>query len=320
MAKVIGTSRYLPLKVVDNKDLTQFPEKYRNVIAEKAGVLSRRHVDDECTSDIGAKAVSALLEKLDIDSDSVEILICATSSPDRIQPATATRIQDLCGLKNAYAFDVNSVCSSAVYAMKIASSLVNDGAKNVIVVASEVYSKILNPSELKTYPYFGDGAAAVFIADSENEIEGYDLVDFVLGSDGAGSDVIQVPAGGTMLPAWKVKNEKDFYFKMDGRKVYEFACDKGTELIERLRSRNNIDPEVVIPHQANANVIKEIARRSGLSNDLFYVNLDRFANTAGASVLIAFDEYIEKGHESKNLFLVVFGGGLSWAGCFLKKY
>lgn len=319
MAKVIGASRYLPSKVVDNKDLVQFPEKYRNVIAKKAGVLSRRHVCEECTSDIGAKAVSCLLEKLDIDSDSVEVLICATSSPDRMQPATATRIQDICGLKNAYAFDVNSVCSSAVYAMKIASALVNDGTSNVIVVASEVYSKILNPTELKSYPYFGDGAGAVFITDSANEHEGYDLVDFVLGSDGSGSDVIQVPAGGTMLPGWNVKNEKDFYFKMDGRKVYEFACDKGSEVIEQLRTRNNIEPNFIIPHQANANVIKEIAKRSRLNIEQFYVNLDRLANTAGASVLIAFDEFIEEGVESENLFFVVFGGGLSWAGCYLKK-
>jgi len=153
MAYVRGLSRFLPPKVVDNIDLVQFPEKYRNVIAAKAGVLSRRHVTVECTSDIGASAVKTLMEKYNIDVDSVDALICATSSPDRIQPATATRIQDICGLRNAYAFDVNSVCSGAVFAMKIASGLIRDGANNVIVVASEVYSKILNPNELKSYPY-----------------------------------------------------------------------------------------------------------------------------------------------------------------------
>lgn len=319
MSKLIGTARYLPPKIVDNKDLVQFPEKYRNVIADKAGVLSRRHVENECTSDIGAKAVDSLLRKFNIERDSVEIVICATSSPDRMQPATATRIQDICGLKNAYAFDVNSVCSSAVYAMKLASSLVNDGANNVIVVASEVYSKILNPAELKSYPYFGDGAAAALITDDSDLREGYELIDFVLGSDGSGSDIIQVPAGGTMLPSWKVKNQKDFYFKMDGRKVYDFACDKGTKVIDLLSHRNKVVPGVVVPHQANANVIKEIANRAGLDESLFFINLDKYANTAGASVLIALDELLEQNNDVDDVFLVVFGGGLSWGGCYLRK-
>lgn len=317
MAFVSGTSRYLPTKIVDNKDLVQFPEKYRDVIAEKAGVLSRRHVEEgECTSDIGARAVSSLLKQGGIAPDSIEALICATSSPDRMQPATATRIQELCGLKNAYAFDVNSVCSSGVFAMKVASGLVSDGARNVLVVASEVYSKILNPTQLTTYPYFGDGAGAILLT---KEAGSYELIDFVLGSDGSGADVIQVPAGGTMLPGPQTKNEKDFYFQMVGRQVYEFACEKGSEIIETLSRRNGIVPDMVIPHQANVNVIREIGRRSGLPDEKFYVNLERFANTAGASVLIALDEYLEVRGGQKNIFLVVFGGGLSWGGCYLRK-
>jgi len=316
MAFVSGLSMYLPKKIVNNEDLVQFPVKYRNVIADKAGVLSRRHVVDECTSDIGTMAVNKLLYANKIAPETIDVLICATSSPDRIQPATATRIQELCGLKYAYAFDVNSVCSSAVFAMKIASGLVKDGAKNVIVVAAEVYSKILNPYELKTFPYFGDGAGAVLITATPGS---YELVDYVLGSDGSGADVIQVPAGGTMLPAANVIDKKDFYFQMNGRKVFDFACEMGSKVIEDLISRNNINPDMVIPHQANINVIKEIARRTGISSEKFYTNLDRYANTAGASVLIALDEYLDTRDGDNNVFLVVFGGGLSWAGCYLKK-
>lgn len=316
MSFLIGCSRHLPQKVVDNNDLIQFPEKYRNVIYEKAGVYSRRHVDTECTSDIGASAVKLLIERQGIDVNSVDALICATSSPDRIQPATATRIQELCGLKKAYAFDVNSVCSSGVYAMKLASSLIRDGATNVIVVASEVYSKILNPNELKSYPYFGDGAGTVLISKKKGQ---YEILDFVLGSDGSGSEVIQVPAGGTMLPGPMVTSEKEFYFKMIGQQVFEFACNKGTEVIEALVERNGVRPDVVIPHQANINIINEIARRTGILSRQFYVNLDRYANTAGASVLIALDEYLEDNQGADHIFLVVFGGGLSWGGCFLKR-
>lgn len=316
MAFLKLTSHYLPEKIVYNSDLVQFPEKYRNVIADKAGILSRRHVETDCTSDLGIKAVGALLAKGNIDPNSIDVLICATSSPDRIQPATATRIQDFCGLKNGYAFDVNSVCSSAIFAMKIAKGLIADGASNVIVVASEVYSKILNPKELKSFPYFGDGAAATLITNKNGP---YELVDFILGSDGGGADIIQVPAGGTMLPASKVNNEQDFFFKMEGRQVYDFACNKGTEIIETLSLRNSLVPDLVVPHQANINIIREIGRRSNLPEDKFFVNLQKYANTAGASVLIALDEYLEGNLEGNNIFLVVFGGGLSWGGCYLRR-
>lgn len=315
MAYLVKTAQYLPENIIYNKDLTQFPERYRNIIGEKAGVLSRRHVTDECTSDIGAKAVQSLIEKAGIDPESVDALICATSSPDRIQPATATRIQELCGLKKSFAFDVNSVCSGGVYALKLASALVNDGLKNVIVVASEVYSKILNPKDISSFPYFGDGAGAALISD-----EGiYELSDFILFSDGSGADVIQVPAGGSMRPASKVEKEKELYFSMLGAEVFKFACSKGSEVIEELTIRNSVQPDRVVTHQANINIIKEIAKRTDISHDKFFVNLQDYANTAGASSLIALNECLESEVPGDRIFLVVFGGGLSWGGCYLKR-
>ncbi|MBW6512831.1 MAG: ketoacyl-ACP synthase III [Desulfuromonadaceae bacterium] len=316
MAFIVGTSRYLPVKKVDNSDLVQFPEKYRKIIAEKAGILSRRHVSSQCTSDVGANAVRAMLEKNNIAPESIESIICATSSPDRMQPATATRIQELCGLKSAYAFDLNSVCSGAIFALKVASGLISDGAANVLVVAAEVYSKILNPAQLTTFPYFGDGSGSALLSKSHS---GYEVVDFVLGSDGSGADVIQVPAGGTMLPFNKVEDEKDLYFQMVGRKVFDFACAKGAEVVDILSERNGIAPDVVISHQANINVIKEISCRSMVPMNKFYINLDRYGNTAAASVLIALDEYLEGNKSADNIFLVAFGGGLSWGGCFLRR-
>ena len=317
MAFIVNTAQYLPANEIFNDDLTQFPSKYRQLIEEKAGIKTRRHVTDECTSDLGALAVKELLCKTGLNPVEVEVLICATSSPDRIQPATATRIQELCGIKNAFAFDINSVCSGGIYGLKIASSLINDGAKNVIVVASEVYSKILNPKDIATFPYFGDGAAAVLLSDHG----AYELKDILLFSDGSGCDVIQVPAGGSMLPAAAVKKERDYYFSMEGQSVYRFACEKGSELIGLLSKRNEVMADRVITHQANLNIIKEIARRTAVSDEKFFINVDKYANTAGASVLIALNEYVES-EEAKNenhVFLAAFGGGLSWGGCYLKK-
>lgn len=315
MAYIVETSHYLPENIIENKDLTQFPEKYRHLIGEKAGVMARRHVTEECTSDLGAKAVQKLIEKSGIDPQSVEALICATSSPDRMQPATATRIQELCGLRNAYAFDVNSVCSGGVYALKLASSLIKDGAKNVVVVASEVYSKILNPKDIASFPYFGDGAGAVLVSDTGH----YELKDFVLYSDGSGADVIQVPASGSMLHPSEVDNQKKLYFTMLGAEVFKFACSKGSEVIKTLSKRNDVMPNRVVTHQANINIINEIAKRTQLPEEMFFVNLQQYANIAGASSIIALDECLEKNQSEENIFLVVFGGGLSWGGCYLKN-
>lgn len=315
MAFLAETSRYLPKKVVYNQDLVQFPERYRDLIAQKAGIISRRHVSDEITSDIGAKAVQILLEKAGIASTSINALICATSSPDRIQPQTATRIQELCGLKEAFAFDVSSVCSGAVYALRIASALVKDGLKKIVVVAAEVYSKILNPKDISTFPYFGDGAGAVLVTNEGS----YEMSDFILYSDGSRADIIQVPAGGTMMPASKVMREKDFYFRMMGSEVFQFACNKGSEVLIALSMRNGLTPDRVITHQANLNIIKEIASRTDIPLERFFVNVDRYANTAGASVLIALSECLEINPLDKNIFLAVFGGGLSWGGTYLRK-
>lgn len=315
MAFIVETSHYLPDNVIENKDLVQFPEKYRDMIRQKAGVMARRHVVDECTSDLGARAVQQLIEKSGIDPLTVDALICATSSPDRMQPATATRIQELCGLKQAFAFDVNSVCSGGVYALKLASALIKDGLKHVIVVASEVYSKILNPKDIASFPYFGDGAGAVLVSH-----EGvYELADFVLYSDGSGADVIQVPAGGSMLPAATVQNSKKLYFTMLGAEVFKFACSKGSDVIQTLSERNHIVPDQVVTHQANINIIHEIAKRTMLPKELFFVNLENYANIAGASSIIALDECLANNDKKNHIFLVVFGGGLSWGGCYLKN-
>jgi 3-oxoacyl-[acyl-carrier-protein] synthase-3 len=309
------TSRYLPEQVIFNEQLEQFPAKYRQLISEKAGIVSRCHASaEDCTSDLGARAVKGLLDKAGLSPSSIQALICATSSPDRIQPATATRIQHLSDLKNAFVFDINAVCSGAVYALFLAQTMINSGLDNVIVVAAEMYSRLLNHKDITTYPYFGDGAGAALISRQGR----FHLKDFVLYSDGSRADLIQIPGGGTMLPAPKVVRSKDYYFTMVGSEVFKFACEKGTEVIAELQERNSIIPDRVIAHQANIRIISEIARRSLLGQDKFYINLNRLGNIAGASVLIALDECLEKHPEDQNLFLVVFGGGLTWGGAYLQ--
>jgi 3-oxoacyl-[acyl-carrier-protein] synthase-3 len=198
--------------------------------------------------------------------------------------------------------------------LKVAGALIGDGAENVLLVAAEAYSKILNPKDITTYPYFGDGAAALLVSRQGK----YRLGDFVLGSDGSGADIIQVAAGGSRLPFAKAEREKDKYFQMQGAKVFSFAVGKGTELINAFKQKFNIIPDNIIVHQANINIVKKIAENTQIPIGRFKINVDRIGNTAGASIPIALDELLSES-EPGGILLVAFGGGLSWGSAFLER-
>jgi 3-oxoacyl-[acyl-carrier-protein] synthase-3 len=319
---IVATGSYLPETVVTNESLTQFPAQSLPLIEQKTGVKARRFADkDACTSDLAIKAAERCLGNAGFDPRSLDGIIVATSSPDRMQPATATRVQSEIGATNAFAYDINSVCSGAVFGLTIADAYVKAGfCKNVLLVAAEMYSKILNPADFSTYPYFGDGAGAVLLSPSR---DGRGIVDAVLRSDGAGADVIQVPAGGTKLPFDRVENKKDIYFKMKGKEVFDFAVTRGTEVIEELLRKTNTETsgvKYVVAHQANVNVLKEISRRVGMAEEAFPITLDRYGNTAAASVLIGLDELVAAGAiaAGDKVVLVAFGGGLSWGAALIQ--
>ena len=198
-SKIVATGSFVPTKVVKNEDMTQFPPAATLLIAAKTGVRERRHASEgECTSDLAAHAAKAALAKANMAPDCVDCIVLATSSPDRIHPATATRVQHEIGATRAFAFDLNSVCTGGIYALAVADAFIRTGlCKNALVIASEVYSKFLNREDISTYPYFGDGAGAVLLEASHT---GEGLQNVLLRSDGSGADVIQVPGGGSMKP------------------------------------------------------------------------------------------------------------------------
>lgn len=316
-AKIVATGSYVPEKVVANADLTQFPPNGLQLIEAKTGIKYRRHArPGELTSDLALRAAQVCLGKAGVRAADVDAIILATSSPDRIQPATATRVQHQLGATKAFAFDINSVCAGAVYGICLADSLIRaNTCKTVLLVASEVYSRFLNPSDFSTYPYFGDGAGAVLFCRDDADTVG--VIESVLGSDGSGANLIQIPAGGSAMKVSEMTNPKDAFFQMDGKAVYGFATSKAPEIIRDVLTKAGIDKDAVtfvIPHQANINIIKEIASKVGIEFSKFVTNLDRFGNTAAASILLALDELYESGKvEDGDLVLTVgFGGGLSW--------
>jgi 3-oxoacyl-[acyl-carrier-protein] synthase-3 len=306
---------------VSNAELTQFPSSSLPLIQQKTGISSRRRARaDQCTSDLAIEAARACLAKVGMRPDDVDGIILATSSPDRLQPATATRVQHEIGAHSAFAFDVNSVCSGGVFALSVADSMIRAGsASRMLVIAAEMYSRFLNPSDFSTFPYFGDGAGAVLleaVPDSSPASIGV----AILRTDGSGNRTIEIPAGGSMMPGPGTIDPRNFYFKMAGKDVYAFAVEKGSEVVMEVLAKASIpigDIRAVISHQANINILKEISNRTKLPMDRFFVNLDRLGNTAAASVFIALDEARETGFVSAgdSLLLVAFGGGLSWAAC-----
>lgn len=303
-------------------DLTQFPAQARVMIEQKTGIVARRYAAaGECTSDLAVQAARACLARAELSAEDVQGIILATSSPDRMQPATATRVQHLLGARNAFAFDVNSVCSGGVYALEVGNSFIKAGlVKNVLIIASEVYSRILNPADFSSLPYFGDGAGAVLLESGEGSSG---IIRTILHTDGAGHDVIQVPCGGTMRPYASMQSPREQYFTMKGKEVYEFAVCRAPEIMRELMEAASLTPDCVswvIPHQANLNIIRDIAAAVGIPEQRFITNLEKYGNTAGASVLIGLDELCRSGAvvPGQVAILVAFGGGLSWAASAIR--
>ena len=316
-----STGRYLPARIVRNEDLRQFPAGSLSLIRQKTGIRARRHAaEEESTSDLAAAAARACLQKAGVPAGELDAIVLATSTPDRLQPATATRVQYLLGASLAFAFDVNSVCAGSVYALALANSLLVSGqARLVLVVAAEVYSRFLNPADFSTYPYFGDGAGAALLETCESKGRSWHVL---LASDGGGADIIQIPAGGAFKPAPSVKDPREFYFRMNGAQVFEFAVNRGSETLLQLLAQAGTRADqirLVVSHQANLNIIDELARRSGIPREVFFTNLENTGNTAAASILIALDEALEAGRArpGDKVAFVAFGGGLSWGGLLM---
>lgn len=315
-AIISSTGSYLPEKIVPNAELTQFPEDSLPRIALKTGVVSRRiAAEDQCTSDLGILAARDCLEKVNFPVDKLQGIIVSTSSPDRMQPPTASRVQAGLGAPQTFAFDINSVCSGSTYGITLANSLIKSGSyDNILFVAAEMYSRILWSKDFSTLPYFGDGAGAILFTAGNS---GLGVRHSCLGTDGADCEVVGVHGCGTMIPHDKMTDPKMACLKMNGRAVYEFAMRRGTEVIQRTAREAGVsleDIDVFIPHQANINIIEGIAANLGIPSSKFFANLFNYGNTASASVLIALDEALTQGVIRKGdlVLTAAFGGGLSY--------
>ena len=314
---IIGLGAYVPPNEMSNEDWMEYVDTSDEWITTKTGMKKRRIASsDVCTSDLAVEACRQALDDAKLKPRDIDLIILATSSPDVPLSSTAGIIQDKLGCTDCAAFDINAVCAGWVHALDVGSRYVGtNDYRNVLVVGSEIYSRILNWKDRATCVLFGDGAGAAVLSEVK---EGKGIISSWLMSDGSGSSVIEIPAGGVRIPF----DSDEFvegaqYFHMDGRAVWNFAIDAFPQAVnESLRraGKSIEDVDLVIPHQANINIIKTGMEKLGLGMEKTYTNLHKYGNTAGASVPIAMKEAMEKGLINNGDLVVTaaFGGGLAW--------
>jgi len=307
----------VPPRVMTNEDWAGLVETSDEWITTKTGIKERRIAGPEtCTSDLAVLACQQAIEEAGLSPDEIDMLILATSSPDVPLSSTAGITQHKLGCTKSAAFDINAVCAGWVHALDIGSRYAGTpGYDNVLVVGAEVYSRILNWEDRGTCVLFGDGAGAAVLSEVD---EGMGVLGSWMMSDGSGSGVIEIPAGGVRTPIPSSGfAEGDQYFQMDGRAVWRFAIEAFPQAVRGVLDRIGRDlseVDLIIPHQANLRIVEAGMENLGLPMEKTFTNLDRYGNTAGASVPIALREAVDRGVLSKGDLVVTaaFGGGLAW--------
>ena len=307
----------MPQRVMTNEDWACLVETSDEWITTKTGIKERRIADaGTCTSDLAVIACQRALDEAGVSPSDVDMLILATSSPDVPLSSTAGITQHKLGCDSAAAFDINAVCAGWVHALDVGSRFVGTaGYDNVLVVGAEVYSRILNWEDRSTCVLFGDGAGAALLQDVG---EGRGLLGSWMLSDGGGSGVIEIPAGGVRTPIPSDGFvEGDQFFQMDGRAVWDFAIEAFPQAVRGVLERVGKDlseVDLIIPHQANLRIVEAGMENLGLPMEKTFTNLQKYGNTAGASVPIALREAVDEGLVSSGDLVVTaaFGGGLAW--------
>ena len=316
-AGIAGLGSHVPKRVKTNEDWAGLVEPSDEWITTKTGIKERRVADEgTCTSDLAVVACQRALDDAGVSPDEVDMLILATSSPDVPLSSTAGITQHKLGCGSAAAFDINAGCAGWVHALDVGSRFVGTaGYDNVLVVGAEVYSRILNWEDRSTCVLFGDGAGAALLQDVGH---GRGLLGSWVLSDGGGSGVIEIPAGGVRTPIPSDGFEDgDQYFQMDGRAVWDFAIEAFPQAVRGVLERVGKDlseVDLIIPHQANLRIVEAGMENLGLPMEKTFTNLEKYGNTAGASVPIALREAVDEGLVSSGDLVVTaaFGGGLAW--------
>lgn len=317
-AHIAGWGKYVPPKILTNDDLSRIVDTSNEWIVTRTGIRERRIASDkESTFTMGLAAAKEAIEKAGIRPTEVDLVICATATPEHYFPSTASLIQDALGATKAGAFDLSAGCSGFIYGLAMAAQIIQGGGHKVIlVVGSETLSRIMNWSDRATCVLFGDGAGAMVLKASDSK---GGILSSLTRSDGSGGDLLIIPAGGSQMKASVETVQQGLHFiQMNGREVFRFATrvmDRATREVVQKAGLTLDDVDLFIPHQANLRIIQAAARSLAVSEDRIFVNLDRYGNTSSASIPIAICEAVESGRlkPGDKIVMVGFGAGLTWA-------
>ena len=321
-AAITGIGAFLPEYRLTNKEISELVETSDEWIMQRIGIKERRILKEEgmATSDMGAAAINQLLEKTETKAEEIELLICATITPDCPLPATANIISRKAGLVNAWSFDLTAACSGFIYALTTASKFIESGQyKKVIVLGAEKMSSITNYNDRTTCPLFGDGAAAVLL---EPNTENLGVIDHINHVDGSGSAFLHIKSGGSLRPAsYQTVDNGEHFVYQEGQTVFKAAVSRMSDVALEMMERHNISHKNLnwfVPHQANKRIIDAVGRRMGLEKKQVLVNIERYGNTTAATIPLCLYDYEKQFKKGDNIILAAFGAGFTWGSIYLK--
>ncbi|QMW02262.1 beta-ketoacyl-ACP synthase III [Spirosoma foliorum] len=321
-AAITGIHGYVPDYVLTNAELERMVDTNDEWITSRTGIKERHILKGEGmgSSHMGAKAVAGLLEKLNIKPEEVDLLICATTTPDYVFPCTANLICDMVGIRNVGSFDIQAACSGFLYAITVGSQFIETGKyKKVVVVGADKMSAIVDYTDRTTCILFGDGAGAVMLEPNE---DGFGILDSIIKSDGVGQNHLFQKAGGSRYPPTHETVEKRWhYVYQDGPSVFKFAVKNMADVSAEIMERNQLrGPDVawLVPHQANKRIIDATANRMGIEPEKVMLNIHRYGNTTAATIPLCLFDYESQLKKGDNLVLAAFGGGFTWGAAYVK--
>ena len=320
-AAITGIQGYVPDYILDNKELEKLVDTNDEWIVSRTGIKERIILKGvKGSSDLGAEAIKGLLKKTNTSAEEIDLIICATVTPDMLFPSTACLIANKIGAGNICAFDISAACSGFLYALTTASKFIESGSyKKVIVVGCDKMSSIIDYTDRTTCVLFGDGAGAALL---EPNSEGYGIMDYILKSDGNGAEFLKLKAGGSLYPAsHKTVDAKEHYIYQDGQPVFKKAVQSMADVSEEIMQKNNLSADDVawlVPHQANKRIIDATSRRMGVGDDKVMLNIERYGNTTAGTIPLCLWDWEKQLNKGDNLILAAFGGGFTWGSIYLK--
>ncbi len=321
-AKITGVHGYVPDYVLTNQELETMVETTDEWITTRTGIKERRILKgaDQGTSVIGIESVKGLLEKTNTDPAEIDLIICATTTPDMVFPSTANIIASGVGAVNSFSYDLQAACSGFLYALTTGAKFIESGTYNkVVVVGADKMSSIIDYTDRATCIIFGDGGGAVLLEPTTEEVG---IRDSILRSDGSGAEFLHMKAGGSRRPATvQTVEAREHFVHQEGATVFKFAVTNMADVSAEIMKKNHLNSEDIawlVPHQANLRIIDATAKRMGVGPEKVMINIEKYGNTTSGTIPLCLWDFESQLKKNDNLILAAFGGGFTWGAIYLK--